>query len=132
MFYYSLFIIHHSSFINHHPPFITLTDSLVSHWNVHARGFPDLILVRKQSPSSSTTAPTTSISANTPAVLFVEVKGCKDRVRDDQLYWLGVFEERGINVEVCQVSQVRTGIHNCVVLHGARDGHDRIIRKRVV
>lgn len=91
--------------------------NVVSHWSVHARGFPDLILVRTS--SSSTTSTTLSTTEDqkknndndndntaTPSVLFVEVKGEKDRLRDDQLDWLGVFEEKGLNVEVCQVRRI--------------------------
>lgn len=34
---------------------------------------------------------------------MVEVKGEKDQIRDDQLDWIGFFEDNGINVEVCWV-----------------------------
>ena len=62
------------------------------HWEVLSRGLPDLLLLRESSRN-----------IGMPKVLMVEVKGEKDQIRDDQLDWIGFFEDNGINVEVCWV-----------------------------
>ena len=59
------------------------------HWEVLSRGLPDLLLLRESSSN-----------IGMPKVLMVEVKGEKDQIRDDQLDWIGFFEDNGINVEV--------------------------------
>ena len=62
------------------------------HWEVLSRGLPDLLLLRESSSN-----------IGMPKVLMVEVKGEKDQIRDDQLDWIGFFEDNGIKVEVCWV-----------------------------
>lgn len=75
------------------PRLASLCKRLCMNYNYFASGLPDLVLCRRQQRADGN-----------PSVLFVEVKGERDRLSEKQMDWVEFFQQNAINFELCKVA----------------------------